>query len=178
MPYSSAEGKDFVRAFFTLEKRVNSVLDIGPGAGVYYDLLHPYVAADYWCAVEIWAPYIEQFKLREKYDEVVIADVDWFDWDAAGSFDLVIFGDVLEHMPRSSAERAIARAIGHARYVVISIPITHYPQGAEMGNPFEAHVTSWTDESVREDLLDGYEILDSYVGDVVGVYIVKGAQLV
>jgi hypothetical protein len=174
MPYSSEEGKDWTKRFFGPDKRIDSVLDIGPGAGTYYDLMQPVLQASWWTAIEIWAPYIDQFGLRSKYNEVIIGDAAYVDWDRLGHPDLTLMGDVLEHMTLPMAERIVAAADRISRYVVISIPIIHYPQGTEMGNPYEAHVTHWTDQMVRETLLDGYDLLDYHLGSVVGVYILEG----
>ena len=97
MPYSSHEGKGFVRDWFR-DKDIDHVIDIGPGAGTYFDLLQNVVRAGWWTAIEIWAPYVTQFGLKEKYNEVIVADALWVDWDRLGRPDLVILGDVLEHI--------------------------------------------------------------------------------
>lgn len=174
MPYSSVEGKDFIKAFFTPDKYIRHVVDIGPGAGTYYDLLQPSVAADWWTAVEIWAPYIEQFRLRDKYNEVIISDAYWLDWDRLGVISLTILGDVIEHISYVQAESILERAVARSRYVVLSLPIIHYPQGTEMGNPYEAHVQHYTPESVDELLLADYNVVGRWEGEVVGVYIIDG----
>jgi hypothetical protein len=175
MPYSSVEGKKFVQEWFA-DKTIQSVLDVGPGAGTYYDLLQPIIRAEWWTGLEVWAPYITQFALEQKYDEVIVADINYVDWNLLAFPDLVIFGDVLEHMPRPAAQRVLAKAQHRATYVVVSLPIIHYPQGAEMGNKWETHVTSWTDKMVRQVLLDEYAILAYDIGEVVGTYILEGDQ--
>jgi hypothetical protein len=174
MPYSSVEGKGFVRDFFA-DKWLLQIVDVGPGAGTYRDLLRSHDA--WWTAVEIWAPYVTQFGLREKYNEVVIADAAWIDWDLLGRPDLVIFGDVLEHMPYEQASQIVAKAVARATYVLIALPIIHYPQGTEMGNPYEAHVQHYTPSSVRELLLDDYTLLAYDEQETVGTYIIQGDPL-
>jgi hypothetical protein len=174
MPYSSVEGKGFVRDFFT-GKWLDHIVDIGPGAGTYRDLLQETDA--WWTAVEIWAPYVTQFGLKDKYNEVVIADVAWLDWDLLGHPDLVIFGDVLEHMTYETASRVLARAVASATWVIVALPIIHYPQGTEMGNPFEAHLQHYTPLSVRELLLDDYNLVAYDEGEVVGTYIIQKREV-
>jgi hypothetical protein len=173
MPYSSEEGKDFVKAYFSGMRSIFYVLDIGPGAGTYFDLLDKRLSVEWWTAVEVWAPYIEQFNLSEKYDEVIIADAHWLDWDRLNRPDLTILGDVLEHMTVERAASVLERAVRISRYVVVASPIVHYPQGAEMGNPWETHVTHFDSETMHE-FLDGYQIITEHEGSVVGTYILKG----
>jgi hypothetical protein len=170
MPYSSHEGKGLVRDFFA-SKELDYIVDIGPGAGTYYDLLSRPLA--WWTGIEIWAPYITQFGLKDKYNEIIIADARWIDWDLLGRPDLTILGDVLEHMRYESACILLEKCVEYSEYVVISLPIVHYPQGTEMGNPFEAHVEHYTPTSVRELFLDGHEIVAYDEGEVTGTYIIK-----
>jgi len=170
MPYSSTEGKNFVRDFFA-DKKLDHIIDIGPGAGTYRDLLTGRDA--WWTAIEIWAPYVTMFNLVDKYNEVIIADAAWIDWDLLGRPDLVIMGDVIEHMSYGRASMLLARAMRAAAWVVVALPIIHYPQGTEMGNPFEAHVQHYTPLSVRELLLDDYNLVAYDEGEVVGTYIIQ-----
>lgn len=172
MPYSSTEGKDLIKEFFS-KKDIRSVLDIGPGAGTYYDLLAPQFVAE-WKAIEVWAPYIQQFGLERKYHEVIVADVRYFDWDSLREpIDLIILGDILEHMPYGAAYSLITKVNNKSRYFVVSLPIIHYPQGAEMGNPWETHVEHYDKERVKQ-LLTHMEVLASFEGEVTGTYILAG----
>jgi hypothetical protein len=52
----------------------------------------------------------------------------------------VIFGDVLEHMSEEDSLAVWADAKHYAKAGLISVPVIHYPQGAEYGNPYEVHV--------------------------------------
>jgi hypothetical protein len=173
MPYSSEEGKDFVKAYFGGMRDLHYVVDIGPGAGTYFNLLDPHLAVTWWTAIEVWAPYIDQFNLREKYNEIILADAYWVDWDKIGNPDLTILGDVLEHMSLDRASSVLEAAVRSSRYVIVASPIIHYPQGAEMGNHWETHVIHFDSETMH-DFLDGYKILAEHEGNVVGTYILKG----
>jgi hypothetical protein len=58
---------------------------------------------------------------------------------------------LLEHMTKEQSQALVDRALTKAKYVVISIPIHHSPQGAWGGNPYEIHVKDdWTHEEVME----------------------------
>jgi len=140
MPGSLGEGKELTKEIIKevldqAEGRI-SVLDVGPGRGTYADLLadmHRVVMY----GLEVWEPYIEQFDLRSKYKRVFVGDArDWASWD----YDVVIFGDVLEHMTMQDAKRVFRLAYNQAGNVIVSLPIVHWPQGEEFGNPYEKHV--------------------------------------
>ena len=63
---------------------------------------------------------------------VHVADIRSFSWPTR--YDVVILGDVLEHLTLADALRVWASARAHARYLVLSIPIVEYPQGVHYGN--------------------------------------------
>ena len=66
-------------------------------------------------------------------------------------YDLVILGDILEHMSESDAVNLWSKISKEAKYALISIPIVHYHQGAINENPYEVHVEEdWTVERVLE----------------------------
>jgi hypothetical protein len=66
-------------------------------------------------------------------------------------YDLVILGDILEHMSESDAINLWDKISKQAKYAIISIPIIHYHQDAINGNPYEVHVEEdWTVERVLE----------------------------
>lgn len=137
MPYSSGENAQDVLWWATVH-RIDSVLDIGTGAGFYGRLLYHNTSVMH--GVEIWPPYIQQFKLGEIYDRVLVEDVRSLPGaPSIDTYDLAIFGDVLEHMNREEAMEAWDWAASIAKYGLISVPIGHHPQGAEYGNPYEVH---------------------------------------
>jgi predicted TPR repeat methyltransferase len=135
MPGSVRENDEFVRNWVA-DNNIKEVLDIGAGKGTYSDLLIDLV--DHIDAVEIWSPYITEYGLEKKYDYIYAQDVRTF--EPVNDYDLVIFGDVLEHMTEAEAVDVWNRMQEFAKAGLISVPIIHYPQGAEFNNPFEVHV--------------------------------------
>lgn len=135
MPGSARENDEFVRNW-VLENNVREVLDMGAGKGTYSDLLIDIV--DHIDGVEVWAPYITEFELEKKYDYVYHEDIRTF--TPVNQYDLVIFGDVLEHMTEEESVAVWSKMHDYAWAGLISVPIIHYPQGAEFNNPFEVHV--------------------------------------
>ena len=167
MPLSSQEGKSWTkeRIYALASAGPVSVLDIGPGVGTYAKLLAgPAIAR--LTGVEIFEPYVHTYRLRDYYDEIIIGDAREVELPAA---DVVILGDVAEHM---TAEEALDlwRRAGEAarRAVYLSIPIVHYPQGEIEGNPHEHHVV---DDWKHDTVLEAFPGIDEWwLGTEVGVY--------
>ncbi|WP_375492071.1 methyltransferase domain-containing protein [uncultured Jatrophihabitans sp.] len=164
---SSTEGKNWTRARVADLAATGplTVLDVGPGVGTYAKLLAGLPITSI-VGLEVWEPYVSTYHLHDLYDEIVIGDVR----DAPlPPVDVVVLGDVLEHMSRADAVRVWERcAQTAARAVYLSLPIVHYPQHAIEGNPFEVHVEEdWSHDTV----LATFEGIGAYeTGDVVGVY--------
>ncbi len=143
MPTSDSEGKAWSLERF-LAVRPDTVCDIGPGAGTYAHLMRPRHHGVWWTAVEIHQPYLDRYDLPAHYDELHVLDAREAP-EHLWTRDLVIAGDVLEHMPREDAVALLERiARAGARHVLVSVPIVHAPQGEVDGNPHEAHVHHWT----------------------------------
>ena len=72
-------------------------------------------------------------------------------------------------MTVEEAQALLAKLRKHAGYVIVSIPIGHYPQDEYEGNPYERHVKDdWTDAEVREAFGDP---LYGEVDGEIGVYV-------
>lgn len=169
MPYSDGENKDVIKSWVK-DLEIDSVLDIGAGAGVYRDLLAD-LNIRKWTAIEVWSPYVTQFKLRERYDEVIMADITYIDNTYLWS-DLTIMGDIVEHFPKDEAVKLIERVLKHCSYLVISLPTIHFEQGEWEGNWFETHHHHWTHDEVLEVL--GDRVIKDIRGDILGCFLVKG----
>ena len=171
MPGSSDFGKLYTALMITQlvdSGLIKTIIDVGVGRGTYYELLSPHLPQLDWTGVEVWAPYIDQFNLHNKYTKLINQDVREINFEAEPQRDLAILGDILEHMPKSDAQKIINTILDKSRTVVISIPITHYPQDEINNNPFEKHIKDdWSHKEVLESFP---HIITSYVHDHIGVY--------
>lgn len=127
-----------------------SVLDIGPGAGKYGKMIgllrREGVRIDRLAALEIDARYIAQFELDRIYDEVRCGDAAALpDARSDEVFDLVIFGDVLEHLRKSAGVDLIDFLYYRVKYLLLVIPVD-YIQDAVAGHAHEAHISTWYPE--------------------------------
>lgn len=173
MPYSSDEGKTFSRSML-LRLAPRTVLDVGPGSGTYGHMVRSAIKnVETLDAVEVFAPYIKQFNLKDVYDDVVCADIvdfvitmDGDDW----WYDLIILGDVLEHLDQPDAFWLVEELQKHCRTILLSLPIVVWEQGAVDGNEHEAHLHHWTDDEINEH----FSPYRAFVGNEIGVYLIDG----
>lgn len=166
MPTSADEGKDWlIPRIAALDP--GSILDIGAGSGTYARLLRSRLPHCRMTAVEIFAPYIDQFGLEKLYDRVILGDARTC---ALTSADVVLLGDVLEHQPLEDAAILWRRSrLLAERAVFVSLPIGPWPQGEMFGNAHEAHLHVWTHDQVMD--LGG--VVDYWLGSRIGVYQVE-----
>jgi predicted TPR repeat methyltransferase len=167
MAGSNPENRDWILQK-VLEIQPKSIIDVGAGAGTYSQLLRKHLPDTKFIAVEIYGKNIEQYKLQEMYDEVIYADVRLLNSFVA---DLVIFGDVLEHMTQVEAINVWDVARHSAKWGIISIPIVHYAQGEVDGNIHEAHIVDdWNNLRVFACF---EKIVEAKIGEVTGAYLAK-----
>jgi 2-polyprenyl-3-methyl-5-hydroxy-6-metoxy-1,4-benzoquinol methylase len=169
MPYSDAEGKDTALHWYR-EIEPRTVIDVGAGSGTYARLMRGDGApGGRWTAVEGWEPYVARFGLETLYDAVVVADARQLTAPFYRA-DLVIAGDVLEHMPRADAVRLLGKIRPNAAHLIVSVPVLHLDQGAVYGNPLEEHVDHWTADQMRAELGRSGTVRAEVVGDVLACF--------
>lgn len=125
-----------------------AILDVGAGAGTYADLLRQRGYTNMDC-VEAWLPYIEKFALSTKYNQVFYGDVTTLELDFS-RYQLVILGDVFEHISKEAAARLLDRL--KPADVLVAIPFES-DQGALNGNPYEMH---------RQNTLTPFDFVKDY----------------
>lgn len=145
---SMPEGKPYAIQKI-IEINPSTVLDVGAGRGAYATILFPFLPNVIFDAIEVWQPYIENFELHKKYKNIFNVDVRKHE---NFKYDLVIFGDILEHMPKTDAIEVWGKVSKQANFALISIPIVHMPQEEIDGNPYEVHEEEdWSTELVLQE---------------------------
>lgn len=131
-----------------------TILDVGVGFGRWGILAREFLeiwdSAHYdgnWerkiTGIEIFPGYIKDYH-KYFYDEIIIDDALNFFGNSENIFDLVIFGDVIEHFSKNEGIKLIEKAVQRSRYVMINVPIGRYwAQDGTAENPFEAHKSVW-----------------------------------
>lgn len=176
MPTSDTEGKEWARGVIA-GLAPQTVVDVGPGEGTYARLAREVTPGCRWIGVEAWGPYVTEYGLFDAYDWVIVADVRHLDpYTVVRQPDLVILGDVLEHMTQLEARGVLARMRDWAHHVLVSVPLAHHDQDAVAGNWYEIHREHWTAEQMRAELGPGLE--DCWEGDVLGYYLWSADRVV
>lgn len=137
-------------------KRVNpkSILDIGIGFGrnghlcrEYLDVMRGNVWKSDWKVridgIEIFEKYIMPHQ-SFIYDNIFIMNcIDFYykKWN----YDLIIMGDVLEHIEKNRAKLLLDEIIANNKYFILSVPMGDkwLKQGSMYGNDNEAHISVW-----------------------------------
>lgn len=129
--YFKKQTIDYIKTRFSTDI---SILDIGAGCGTYFDMLSKegFTKID---AVEVFLPYIKKFNLINKYRKVYIGDVNNIQIDFE-QYDLIILGDVLEHIHLSEAIALINKL--KAINLIIAVPFMS-EQDALNDNQHEIH---------------------------------------
>lgn len=123
-------------------------LDVGPGRGKYGQMLRAAQPDATIRAIEIEAEYIERFDLRRWYDHVRIAPAVRLLDNPEAAWDVVVLGDVLEHMPKSDGVDLLHFLVYRARYLWVQWPM-RYIQGAMDGFRHECHISAWTEADIQ-----------------------------
>lgn len=154
MSYSLRTGKaETLKWFQDNESTIKKIVDIGPGSGTYINLIkeeNNCCSNAHWVGVEIWKPYIEQYNLETRYDQILNQDIRNVDWATLGPISAVIAGDVLEHITKEEAIALVDKILSVTDTLIVSIPIVHMPQDEHTyENPYEAHIKDdWSHEEV------------------------------
>ena len=164
--------KEIISYIFKNTNKNDLILDVGFGAGTYGKLLKElgYTWVD---GIDIYPDKIEELELDKVYDHIFIEDIRFFYHNI---YDLIILGDVLEHLNLDDSIDMLSRMKeGATKHIVVSIPFS-FPQGEIDNNPHEKHLQpNITKEYMKEKFPDLELIYSSEMEDnpgyEVGVYV-------
>lgn len=155
MPSSDPRGKKAVsrilRGLFAADTRI---LDVGAGCGTYQKLLGDYFR--HMDACEVHLPYIARYALADKYVHVFAEDIVRF--SGFERYDLVIMGDVLEHLAVNDACAVLSKIRAANAAVMVAVPFL-YKQGAYRGVEWERHLQPDLTDSVFRQRYGQFERL-------------------
>ena len=154
------EVKDYLKSKFDINAKI---LDVGAGCGTYYDLLKDYFTNIY--AVEVFKPNIKNYDLIKKYKKVYNINIKDFEYN---SYDIIIFGDVIEHLDIKEAQEVINYAYDRCKEMIVAVPY-QLEQGIAEDNIYEIHKQ---DDLTHELVLQRFPKLKLlYKNDLYGYYI-------
>lgn len=179
--FSAEEGKGFFKDWLVHVAQplgFKRFLDVGAGAGRYGEIIREVfgihgVQVD---AVEIFTEYINRHNLHRIYDGISTQDIRHLG-GSLGEYDLIICGDVLEHMTKSEAIEVVSMLKPMCKFLWVMLPMKidrswsagyAQPEDDFKENPYNKHYHDWTWD----------EIQDSFKPLFVVPYIITGTFLV
>jgi hypothetical protein len=166
MPTSFQFFKQEVRDYIVDNVDINKkILDVGAGIGTYSDLLKNY--GYYMDCVEIYEPYVVNYQLDKKYNNVFIQSVVGFHFDY---YEFIIMGDVLEHLSVEDAQSIIKKIVTSGKQCLVAVPYL-MEQGEHEGNAHETHLQPDLTPEVMETRYPELQLL--YANQYYGYYVNK-----
>ena len=145
------DGKEEICAWIRKEFPPDrTILDVGACDGKWRRLLPEYKMD----AVEVFRPYAERLT---GYRHVMVEDISTLKYSPT-AYDLIIFGDVIEHMSVEDAQKALEYARARCWDMIVAVPYL-YPQGEVDGNPWQAHIQDDLTPEIFEERYPGFEPL-------------------
>jgi hypothetical protein len=157
MPYSTGYLKEEIKQHFikNIESKI-SILDAGAGCGTYSHLLrNNFPNLD---GLEIFPNYAQMFDLKNKYNNLFIADIRTFDID---EYDYIILGDIIEHLSVPDATKLLTKIQAKDKLCLVGVPYL-YEQGTEFDNVHETHLQP---DLTQELFLQRYPFMKLLMGN-------------
>lgn len=142
-----------------------NILDIGVGFGrwgflareqldIFRGRYNPKDWKTHITGVEAWSPYVQRHH-KDIYNNIFVGTIqDFFKSPRYRdmSWDVIIAGDVIEHLPKQEALQIIEQLKWATRKaVIVCIPLGNgYPQGTTLGNHFEKHLSTWEESDFKD----------------------------
>jgi trans-aconitate methyltransferase len=146
MPYSEPTFDNKIRNFLSVYPG-KTYLDIGAGAGKYGKMIRQINPLARIIAVEVNKKFINQFKLREIYDEIYAGKIEAFVAEKTLKeprfiVDTALIGDCLEHLKKSAGLDLLHYLIYRTKYIIVVFP-SKWVQYDWQGHVYEAHQSVW-----------------------------------
>jgi hypothetical protein len=116
-----------------------SVLDVGAGWGKYGALAREYASPGRVDALDVARP---RYAVYDHFFEGDVRQLDRVLPADVPRYDLALFIDVIEHLPKAEAWAVLDRLAHRARRVLVATPWGFRRQEVE-GQPFESHLSGW-----------------------------------
>lgn len=133
-----------------------SVLDVGCGHGHYAKLLRDHFCYSNFDGIEIWQPYIDEYNLKTLYTNVFNDNILNFNF---GYYDLIIMGDILEHLSRDDARSLIKNISDKCTELLVIVPY-YLPQDIVNDNKYEIHLQPDLDDSIMSQYYPSLELIN------------------
>ena len=109
--------------------------------------------------------------MKALYDNVYCSDISDFEYDY---YDLIIFGDVIEHMTIENAQKTLEYAKTRCRDMIVAVPYLLI-QDEVFENPYEVHIQDDITPGIFHERYNGFEPL--FIFDNYGYYHLRPKEL-
>lgn len=160
------------------------VLDVGVGFGRWGIIVREF--CENWYGRELqkdWEIYIEGIEAFPKcitdyhhqfYDKIHIGDAAEIVPTLEGQWDVIIFGDVLEHFTKEDGLKLLNYSLNISDYVMVNVPLGHeWLQDEKYNNPYERHLSKWTAEEFQTFALRRQGLFLDYIGRPFGSFVLS-----
>jgi phospholipid N-methyltransferase len=176
MPYSSGVFDSDVEGFLQTHS-ARYYLDLGPGYGKYGRMIRRVNDSAVIAAIECDEDYVSRFDLEHIYDVVHRGRLEMTPDEFPDlTCDIVIVGDVIEHLKKSDGLDLLNYLMYRCRYCLIVYP-HKYLQYSWRGRAAEAHRSVWReadfeqfDATVVSRDATGLAIISGFIGDPAARY--------
>ena len=129
--HNKAVNNDTVRQLMQIKP--HAVCDVGCGDGFYGKIVRHFIPNCYIIGIEKNHRYSTMFRLYSLYDKLIIDDIININFSRLYNLkiDLIIFGDVLEHLEDIYVHEIVSRALDSVNYIIINSPVGFQPQDHE-----------------------------------------------
>ena len=142
MPYS-AKSFDHILKEHIIKLNPTSILDVGAGSGKNGKLIRETGYKNKLECLEPTPEYVTEFKLDSIYDTIHPVSLEQFvDTQYKFQYDVVVFGDVLEHLFRSKVIDYLDYFLYKSKWIIIIWP-NNMPQDDYGNNPYEIHKSNF-----------------------------------
>ena len=147
-------GKEYVSLYLRSHfPKGSKCLDVGCCEGFWFDMLSDWFDMD---GIEVWRPNVQKYLLYDKYTNLFVKNITEFNYPR--NYDVVIFGDILEHLEVEEAQKVLETAQLHSKEVIVAVPFL-YPQGEKDGNKYEIHKQADLTEEIFAQRYPAFEQL-------------------
>jgi hypothetical protein len=131
------------------------VVDVGPGDGCWGRIVSLMFPDCNIMGIELSPKWFVYCGALGVYDTLINEDITTAIYGASG--DVIIFGDILEHIEKGNSMKTLSEAVKRFKYVIINAPVGFVPQEHE--DIEEIHRCG-----ITKDDLTGYEVLEYHEG--------------
>lgn len=149
MPFS-ANTFDHILQDHVVKLNPNTILDVGAGSGKNGKLIKETGYNKVLDCIEPTGKYIAEYNLTSLYNKVYPYNIAQFlENEHKFQYDLVIFGDVLEHLFRSQVIDYLDYFLYKSKWIIVLWP-NNMPQDDQGNNHYEIHKSNFTLNDLTE----------------------------